>query len=137
MDVRPDTIGKLAMALLEFRSPAAGGFFMMPTTFKGVCEVLGRPYAESGCWMPEDLPPVIEALEEAIEREKAVLEEIKRRREERERKGGYLSFEEEEKAQLEEEKAKERVSFTVRVYSLMQMLQAARKQDKKVWWGVP
>ncbi|MGN1208917.1 MAG: DUF1840 family protein [Duodenibacillus sp.] len=125
------------MSLLEFRSPAAGGFFMMPTTFKGVCEVLNRPYAESGCWMPEDLPSVIKALEEAIEREKAVLEEIKRRREERERKGGYLSFEEEEKAQLEEEKAKERVSFTVRVFPLMQMLQAARSKDKKVWWGVP
>ena len=30
------------MAVLEFRSPASGGFFMMPTTFQGICEVLGR-----------------------------------------------------------------------------------------------
>ena len=44
------------MAVLEFRSPASGGFFMMPTTFQGICEVLERPYAESGCWLPEDLP---------------------------------------------------------------------------------
>ena len=47
------------MAVLEFRSPASGGFFMMPTTFQGICEVLERPYSESGCWLPEDLPGVI------------------------------------------------------------------------------
>jgi hypothetical protein len=44
------------MALLEFRSKAAGGFFMMPDTFRTVCKVLGRAYSESGSLPPEDIP---------------------------------------------------------------------------------
>lgn len=65
------------MAVLEFRSPASGGFFMMPTTFQGICEVLERPYSESGCWLPEDLPGVIEKLQAAVDREKDMIDQGK------------------------------------------------------------
>ena len=96
------------MSLLEFRSPAAGGFFMMPETFASICKVIGRPYAESGCWLPEYQAGIIEKLEAEIEREKVLLE-----------------------------KAKERVSFAMRVFPLLEMLREAQKKEVKVMWGVP
>ena len=123
------------MALLEFRSPASGGLFMMPTTFQGICEVLDRPYAESGCWLPEDLPAVIEKIEAAVKREKEMNAEAKRRQHEKELKGepGANAWPDEE----EERKENERVTFSMRVYPLLEMLHAAQKKGKKVMWGVP
>lgn len=123
------------MAVLEFRSPACGGFFMMPTTFQGICEVLGRPYAESGCWLPEDLPGVIEKLQMAVDREKEMMAEAKRRQRERELKGepGADPWPDEE----EEKKEREKVTFAMRAYPLLEMLRAAQAHNKKVMWGVP
>lgn len=49
--------------------------------------MLERPYAESGCWLPEDLPGVIEKLQAAVDQEKDMIEQGKRRERERELKG--------------------------------------------------
>ncbi len=123
------------MALLEFRSPASGGFFMMPETFQGICEVLERLYSESGCWLPEDLPGVIEKLEAAVRREKEMIAEAKARQREQNLKGapGANPWPDEE----EERKEQERVTFSMRVYPLLEMLHAAQKKNVKVMWGVP
>ena len=43
------------MALIEFRSKAAAGFYMMPASFSQVCKVWGRGYSEQGSIPPEDL----------------------------------------------------------------------------------
>ena len=114
------------MAVLEFRSPASGGFFMMPTTFQGICEVLERPYSESGCWLPEDLPGVIEKLQAAVDREKDMIDQGKKRERERELKGypGSNPWPDEE----EEKKALEHVTFSMRVFPLLEMLRAAQKR---------
>ncbi len=127
------------MSLLEFRSPAAGGFFMMPETFASICKVIGRPYAESGCWLPEYQAGIIEKLEAEIEREKVLLEALKKRERERELAGRsvFKSFEEEEKEEEEKKQAKERVSFAMRVFPLLEMLREAQKKEVKVMWGVP
>ena len=37
----------------------------------------------------------------------------------------------------EERKENERVTFSMRVYPLLEMLHAAQKKGKKVMWGVP
>lgn len=124
------------MSVLEFRSPASGGFFMMSETFQGFCEVLGRPYAASGCWLPEDLDGVIEKIEAAVQREKDMLAESRKRLCEHDLKGdpGALDwpYEEEEKR-----RENERVTFAMRAYPLLEMLRAARAKNKKVMWGVP
>ena len=127
------------MSLLEFRSPAAGGFFMMPETFASVCKVIDRPYAESGCWLPEYQAAIIEKLEAEVAREKVLLESIKKRERERELAGRrvFKSFEEEEQEEEENKKAKERVSFAMRVFPLLEMLRAVKKKQVKVMWGVP
>lgn len=123
------------MALLEFRSRAAGGFFMMPETFKGICEVLGREYSESGCWLSEDLDEIIEKIETHVKHEKAQLEQVKKRSRERDLagSGAFMTFAEED----EERRAQEKVSFAMRVFPLLDMLRAARDREEKVWWGVP
>lgn len=123
------------MALLEFRSKAAAGFYMMSDTFKAVCRVLGRDYGESGCLPPEDLPPLIEKLSDEIEREKAWIAEqvAKREKLEREGRGGFMTFEEEE----EEKKAREHVPMSVRIFPLLDMMQKAATKKQNVMWGVP
>lgn len=123
------------MAVLEFRSPAAGGFIMMSDTFKRICEVLGRHYSDSGCLLPEDLNEAIEKIEAEIAREKAVMAEIKQKEHEDDLKGKtvFQTFAEED----EEKKARERISFCMRVYPFLEMMKAAKKKDVKLWWGVP
>ena len=125
------------MALLEFRSPASGAFFMMPETFKTICEVLGREYVGSGCWLPEDMPAMIKRLEEEVERERIKLEDAKRRREERETARWPMSFEQEEELKKQKELEAQRGSFGMRVYPLVEMMHAAVKKEKKLMWGEP
>lgn len=127
------------MALLEFRSPAAGGFFMMPETFATVCKVLNRPYAEQGCWLAQDLDAVIKALETEVRNETARLDEEKKLAREREAREAkcYRSYDEEEKAAEQKKRDEERVSFSMRVFPLLEMLRAARRKNAKVMWGVP
>lgn len=108
---------------------------MMPETFDSICKVLDRPYAEQGCWLPEDLDGVIEKIERHVQQEKRMLELAKQKSRQRELagQGAFMTFAEEE----EERKAQEKVSFGMRVFPLLEMLKAARKKEQKVWWGVP
>lgn len=123
------------MAVLEFRSPAAGGFIMMSDTFKRICEVLGRAYSDSGCLLPEDLDEAIDKIEAEVAREKDMMAQIQKKEHEQQLQGKtvFKTFEEED----EEKKVKERVSFCMRVYPFLEMMKAARKKDAKLWWGVP
>ena len=77
----------------------------------------------------------IEKLQAAVDREKDMIEQGKRRERERELKGypGSNPWPDEE----EEKKALEHVTFSMRVYPLLEMLRAAQKKGKKVMWGVP
>ena len=61
------------MALLEFRSKAAGGFFLLPATFQEICKVLGRSFSQSGSWTVDELPQILETLEQEVVREKKML----------------------------------------------------------------
>ncbi len=126
------------MSLLEFRSKAAAGFYMMPDTFRSACRVMGREYAEQGCLLPEDLPALIEKLTEEMAREKALLAEQQAKKAQREReKRGFLSYEEEDAQAEEEKKALERVPMSVRFFPLLEMMQKAQKKHQNVMWGVP
>ncbi|MEI3353554.1 MAG: DUF1840 family protein [Duodenibacillus massiliensis] len=85
------------MALIEFRSKAAAGFYMMPASFSQVCKVWGRGYSEQGSIPPEDLPDLITRLEAAVKLEKERLAEEKRQQELEEKQSSrYLSYAEED-----------------------------------------
>ena len=123
------------MALLEFRSKAAGGFFLMPETFREICKVVSRPYSESGSWPKEDLKEILSRLDAEIARETATLSQINEESRQRDLAGReYLSFEEEDELQRVREK---RVSFRMRTFPLRGMLEAAIKKDVPIMWGVP
>lgn len=124
------------MAVLEFRSPAAGGIIMMSDTFKRICEVLGRSYSDSGCLLPEDLDEAIDKIETEVAREKELLAQIQKKEHEQQLQGRTI-FKTREEEEQEEQKAKERVSFCMRAYPFLEMMKAARKKQAKVWWGVP
>lgn len=126
------------MSLLEFRSKAAAGFYMMPDTFRSACRVMGREYAEQGCLVPEDLPALIQKLSDEIAREKALLAELQAKREMREREGrGFLSYEEEDEREEEARRAAEKIPMSVRFFPLLEMMQRAQKKHQTVMWGVP
>ncbi len=112
---------------------------MMPETFEAVCKVLERPWTQAGCWLPEDIPGVIEKLQAEIDREKKLLDAQKARMRELELERGrrYSSYAQEDQEEKERERAREHVSFAMRVFPLMQMLRAADKKGVKVMWGVP
>lgn len=126
------------MSLLEFRSKAAAGFYMMPDIFRSACQVMGRDYAEQGCLMPEDLPELIRRLSDEIAREKTVIAEQKAEQAQRERKSqGFLSYDEEEEMAEEERKAQELVPMSARFFPLLEMMQQAERKKQNVMWGVP
>lgn len=123
------------MALLEFRSKASGGFFLMPETFKEVCKVLSRPYSESGSWPVEDLEGILQILEAEVSREKIARKRIEETiRQESLAGRDYASFDkqEEQRRQFENQ-----VSFGMRTFPLREMLSAAIKKGVPVMWGVP
>ncbi len=123
------------MALLEFRSKAAGGFFLMPETFREICKVVSRPYSESGSWPKEDLKEILAKLDEEVNRETLALSQISEDCRQRELAGReYLSFEEEDELERVREK---RVSFRMRTFPLREMLEASIKKDVPIMWGVP
>jgi len=122
------------MALLEFRSKAAGGFFMMPATFKEVCRVAKRSFSPSGCWPLEDLPGILQSLEvEVLEEKKRLQEQEKRYREQELAGRGYPDFEQQEAQKRREEF----VSFGMRTMPLREMLRLAIAKEQSIMWGVP
>ncbi|MCF0252776.1 MAG: DUF1840 family protein [Duodenibacillus sp.] len=126
-------------ALLEFRCRAAGGFFLMPGTFKEICELLGRPYAESGCWTWDALEPMLAVLVEEIERERERDDAAESARLEAERTASYryLSYEEEERLMELEAVRRARVSFGRRAFPLVEMMREAIRQEEDITWGIP
>lgn len=121
--------------LLEFRSKATGGFFMMPHTFREVCRALDFEYAESGAWQPEVLPGYLAKLEETVELERKRIEE--QRRIEREQFLAGLGFLDPEKEKEEQERHDNLVSFGQRTYPLRDMISLSIKAGVPVMWGIP
>ena len=118
------------MALIEFRSKAAAGFYMMPASFSQVCKVWGRGYSEQGSIPPEDLPDLITRLEAAVKLEKERLAEEKQ-------SSRYLSYAEEDEREKKRTEAAQRVPFSVRVYPLLEMMKKSQDAGVSIMWGVP
>ncbi len=122
------------MALLEFRSKCAGGFFLMPETFQEICKVVRCSYSERGCWPPNELKQILDLLEEEVAREKkqkAIGDEEFRKRELAGR--GSLSFDVEEERQRRDNY----VSFGMRTFPLREMIRESIKKQVPVMWGIP
>lgn len=122
------------MALLEFRSKAAGGFFLLPATFQEICKVLGRSFSQSGSWTVDELPQILETLEQEVAREKKMLATEEATLREKEACGrGYPTEGEEQRRRQREDF----VSFGMRTVPLREMLRAAIAKRVPVMWGIP
>jgi hypothetical protein len=111
------------MALVVFRSKAAGEIFMFAETARRIFEILGRPEAERGVITAEQVSDALQRLEAAVEQEKAQLKAAAAQADRADKQG--------------DEGAQPRViTLGQRAFPLIEMLRAARNRNVDVTWGV-
>ena len=106
--------------LYKFKSKAAGDLIMLEPNGRRVLQIIGKDPASKGIIQPQEMGPAVRALEAAIASEEA-----------------------EQKAAIEEAKAKGQVPPTFKDVSLrqravpfMDMLRRCEKEDAEIVWGV-
>ena len=113
------------MALVVFRSKAAGEIFMFAETARRIFGIIGKADAPRGVISADQLDDAIARLTEAVDEEK---EEIRRARDEA------------EQSQRRGEPAADQptgaITLGQRAYPLLEMLHAAQKKRVDVTWGV-
>jgi hypothetical protein len=113
------------MALVVFRSKAAGEIFMFEETARRIFEIIGKAAAPRGVITAEQVPEALARLTAAVEEEKAALKAAQARAEEAERRGE------------DDAGAGERaITLAQRAYPLIEMLRAAQKKKVEVTWGI-
>lgn len=108
------------MALVVFRSKAAGEIFYLAENARRLFEIIGKDPAPRGVITAEQLPEAIARLTAAVEEEKAQLKQAQQQQENDESVGG----------------APRGVTLGQRAYPLLEMLRAAQKRNVDVTWGV-
>lgn len=113
------------MALVVFRSKAAGEIFMFAETARRIFAILGKEESARGVISTEQIPEALARLTAAVEEERAQLQEARRAAEQAERRGEPMA-----------ENAAQAISLGQRAHPLLEMLRAAHKQNVDVTWGV-
>jgi hypothetical protein len=113
-----------AMALVVFRSKAAGEIYMFPETARRIFEIIGKENAARGVISAEQVPAALARLTAAVEEEKAQLKAAERERDEAERRGEA------------QPPAEQPITLAQRAYPLIEMLRAAQRKNVDVTWGV-
>jgi Domain of unknown function (DUF1840) len=113
------------MALIVFRSKAAGEIFMFAETARRIFAIVGKDEAPRGVISVEQIPDALARLATAIEEEKAQLQEARQAAGEADRRG-----------EAKPESAAQAITLAQRAYPLIDMLQAALKKRVDVTWGV-
>ena len=112
------------MALVVFRSRAAGEIFMFEESARRIFDILERPEAARGVITAEQLPDAIARLTRAVDEDKAQTKATTTAAEEAERRGEPLPH------------SGQGISLAQRAYPLLEMLRAAQKRSVEVTWGV-
>lgn len=111
------------MALVVFRSKAAGEIYMFAETARRLLEIMGKPDTPRGVITAEQVPEALARLVAAVEAEKAQQAESARDRDKDEPRG-------------EKPSAETPITLGQRAYPLIEMLRAAAKRNVDVTWGV-
>lgn len=111
------------MALVVFRSKAAGEIFMFAETARRIFEIFGRPDTERGVITAEQVPDALQRLEAAVEQEKAQLKAAAEQADRADKQG-------------EESSQPRAITLGQRAFPLIEMLRAARKKNVDVTWGI-
>jgi len=112
------------MALVTFRSKAAGEIYMFRETAQRIFEILGRPAAEQGVITADQLGDAISRLNAAVDDEK---EQIK---------AAQQASASGAKAASDEPPGGRGITLSQRAFPLLEMLRAAQAKRADVTWGV-
>lgn len=111
------------MALVVFRSKAAGEIFMFAETAHRIFEIIGRQDAPRGVITAEQVPDALQKLVDAVEEEKAQLKAAREDAEVHDKQGdGAVQ--------------QRPVTLGQRAFPLIEMLRAAQKKKVDVTWGI-
>jgi hypothetical protein len=109
--------------LYEFKSKAAGTVVMTGPVAERMLAIIGKEPGPRGIVTVEQLGPAIEALQQAVARDRA--------------EGQPPEPAEEEAGERDDGAARQRsVSLSQRAWPLIELFSAARAADKPVTWGV-
>lgn len=111
------------MALIVFRSKAAGEIFMFAETAHRLLTIIGKADSPKGVITADQIPDALAKLTAAVDAEKAELANAARERDAAEERG-------------EKSAAERPVSLGQRAFPLIEMLRAAGKRNVDVTWGV-
>ncbi len=111
------------MALVVFRSKAAGEIFMFAETARRVFEILGRAEAPRGVIVADDVPAALAAIEAAVEAERERDKAADDQAELADRAGDGAA-------------PPRAITLAQRTWPLVEMLRAARKKSVEVTWGI-
>ena len=129
--------------LVIFKSKAGGDIIMFEENAKQILDLLNKD-TDKGIITAEQTADAIVKLENEIERRKMIeaQEKAERERIEKEEREKKEKEEEEEGKDPKDDRKKEvtrpepPVSFSARTYAFMQLLKAANKKKKDIYWGV-
>jgi hypothetical protein len=113
------------MALVVFRSKAAGEIFMFAETARRILDIIGKADAPRGVISAEQVGDALARLTAAVEDEK---EQIRRAREEAEQA--------QRRGELQGGETAPAITLAQRAHPLLEMLRAAQKKRVDVTWGV-
>ena len=111
------------MALVVFRSKAAGEIFMFAETARRIFEIIGKADAPRGVITADQVPEALARLQAAVDEEKAQLKAAAEQAEGADRRGDDAA-------------AAPAITLGQRAYPLLEMLRAAQKKKVDVTWGV-
>lgn len=115
------------MALVVFRSKAAGEIFMFAETARRIFAIIGKEDAPRGVISAEQIPEALQRLTVAVEEEKAEIAQARKEQDEADRRG---------EGQDANNAAAQAVTLGQRAFPLIDMLRAAQKKKVDVTWGV-
>jgi hypothetical protein len=113
------------MALVVFRSKAAGEIFMFAETARRILAIIGKEDTPRGVVSAEQVGDALARLTAAVEEEKAQLEQAREEAEQAQRRGEPAG-----------EGGPRAITLAQRAYPLLEMLRAAQKKKVDVTWGV-
>lgn len=122
------------MALVMFSCRATGPFIMFEETAKRVFKIIGIEWKDQGAIPADDLPKVLERLNEAEKADKARQAEIEA---EKQRMLREATYDEEFKLREKWESERDVVNLYQRLEPLQNMIRRAIRHDEAVMWGRP
>jgi pyruvate-formate lyase-activating enzyme len=111
------------MALVVFRSKAAGEIFMFAETARRIFQIIDKADAPRGVITAEQVPDALAHLQAAVDEEKAQLKAADDQAHDAERRG-------------DEAAAARAITLGQRAFPLLEMLRAAQKKNVEITWGI-